>query len=89
MGRFISGSDSAVPYSDRKAMRDELLPWPIEDIVAAQRMHCEGVSVEEICTALGRGRDEVMKLLSPEDAPQPRQRPERANVGFSYLKGRR
>jgi hypothetical protein len=60
-------------------------PWPIEELVRAQCMACEGHSVERIAQALGRSTEEVRRKLDPEPAPR---RQEFAEVGYRHLKYR-
>ncbi len=60
-------------------------PWPLEDLVRAQRMACEGHSFDAIAQALGRSPEEVRRRLDPEPAAQ---RQECARVGYSHLKCR-
>jgi len=87
MSRYGSTAD-IIPYSDRKALHDEPLPWTDQDLVEAQRMHCNGTPVDEIAKTLDREREQVVKLLSPEDFPT-KKRPERAVVGFAHMKKER
>jgi hypothetical protein len=64
MTRFLSGSEAPVPYSERKAetgRADE--PWPLERIVAAQRMACDGMDVTAIAAALGERVEVVRRKL--------------------------
>jgi hypothetical protein len=60
-------------------------PWPIEELVRAQRMACEGLSYEDIAQALGRPENDVRRRLDPEPATR---REEFASVGYPHLKGR-
>ncbi len=60
--------------------------WPIEDVVLAQRMACEGKSFDDIAEALGRSIDDVRRHLGP---PPSRSRQEFARVGYPHLKARR
>ncbi len=60
-------------------------PWPIEELVRAQRMACEGLSFDDIAQALGRPANDVRLRLDPE--PEAR-REEFASVGYRHLKGR-
>jgi len=60
-------------------------PWPLEELVRAQRMACEGYNLETIAKALGRSGEEVRRRLDPEPAPG---RPEFASVGYRHLKYR-
>ena len=60
-------------------------PWPLEELVRAQCMACEGHSIETIAQALGRSGEEVRRRLDPEPAPH---RQEFANVGCRHLKYR-
>ena len=59
--------------------------WPLDELVRAQRMACEGRRIEDIAHALGRPSEEVRRKLEPVAAPR---RPEFANVGYRHLKGR-
>jgi hypothetical protein len=60
-------------------------PWPLEELVRAQCMACEGHSFERIAQALGRSGEDVRRRLDPEPAPG---RQEFANVGYRQLKYR-
>ena len=60
-------------------------PWPLEELVRAQCMACEGHSFERIANALGRSAQEVRRRLDPEPAAH---RQEFAAVGYRHLKGR-
>jgi len=60
-------------------------PWPLDQLVQAQRMACEGHSLDAIAQTLGRSGEEVRRRLDPEPAPS---RPESANVGYRHLKYR-
>ena len=60
-------------------------PWPIEELVRAQCMACEGLSFDTIAQALGRSPEDVRRRLDPEPVPS---RQEFANVGYRYLKDR-
>ena len=60
-------------------------PWPLEELVRAQRMACEGHSFETIANALGRSGEEVRRRLDPEPAAH---RQEFARVGYQHLKSR-
>jgi hypothetical protein len=62
-----------------------LSPWPIEDLVRAQRMACGGASFDAIAEALGRPAYDVRRKLDPEPAAR---REEFANVGHTHLKRR-
>jgi hypothetical protein len=62
-------------------------PWPLEELVGAQCMACEGRGYDDIAQALGRSSDEVRGRLDPD--PPPRRRPpDFAGVGYRHLKGR-
>jgi hypothetical protein len=61
-------------------------PWPLAELVRAQRMACEGHSFEAIAQALGRPVADVRRRLDPEPAAP---RAEHANVGHRHLKSRR
>lgn len=58
-------------------------PWPLEEVVRAQRMACEGVEFESIAQALGRAMEEVRRRLEGEPAPS---RQTTANVAFAHMK---
>jgi hypothetical protein len=60
-------------------------PWPLEELVRAQCMACEGHGFERIAQVLGRSPEDVRRRLDPEPAPG---RQEFANVGYRYLKYR-
>jgi hypothetical protein len=60
-------------------------PWPLEELVRAQRMACEGMSFDSIANALGRSGEEVRRRLDPEPAVHRR---EFATVGYPHLKNR-
>ncbi len=60
-------------------------PWPLEELVRAQCMACEGHSFDAIAQALGRPGEEVRRRLDPEPAPG---RQEFADVGYRHLKYR-
>ena len=60
-------------------------PWPIEELVRAQRMACEGLSFDAIAHALGRPANDVRRRLDPEPATH---REEFASVGYPHFKGR-
>jgi hypothetical protein len=66
--------------------RTDHSPWPIEELVRAQRMACDGHGFEAIAQALGRPVQEVRRKLDPEPAAP---REEYANVGHPHLKRRR
>ena len=57
--------------------------WPLEELVRAQCMACDGHSLDTIAQALGRTGNEVCRRLDPEPAPG---RPELASVGYPHLK---
>jgi hypothetical protein len=65
--------------------RTDRSPWPIEDLVRAQRMACDGASFDAIAEALGRPVHDVRRRLDPEPAVP---RDEFANVGHAHLKRR-
>jgi len=58
-------------------------PWPLDELVRAQCMACEGHSLDAIAQALGRSGEEVRRRLDLEPAPG---RPQLANVGYRHLK---
>jgi hypothetical protein len=59
--------------------------WRLEELVRAQRLACDGLTLEEIASALGRSREDVRCRLEPEPAPA---RQATANVGFAHMKMR-
>jgi hypothetical protein len=59
--------------------------WPLEELVRAQCMACEGHGFDAIAQALGRSAEEVRRRLDPEPAAQ---RQECARVGYPHLKYR-
>jgi hypothetical protein len=69
----------------RPRQRTSHSPWPIEEMVRAQCMACEGHSLDSIAQALGRSGEEVRRRLDPEPAPS---RQEFASVGYPHLKYR-
>jgi len=71
------------PYSTRRLTASA--PWPLDELVRAQRMACEGHSLDAIAQALGRSSEEVLRKLDPPPAPR---RPEFASVGYQHLKRR-
>jgi hypothetical protein len=75
-------SDPTTPQPRRRTSHS---PWPLEELVRAQRMACEGHSFESIANALGRPGEEVRRRLDPEPAPH---RQEFATVGYAHLKYR-
>jgi hypothetical protein len=60
-------------------------PWPIGELVRAQRMACDGHSFDAIAEALGRPANDVRRKLDPEPAAR---REEYASVGYPHLKRR-
>lgn len=64
---------------------DKGAPWPLAELVRAQRMACEGLDFDAIATALSRPSDEVRRRLDPEPATP---RSEFASVGYGHLKRR-
>jgi hypothetical protein len=69
-----------MPYSLRRTSPS---PWPIEELVRAQRMACDGASFDAIADALGRPVADVRRRLDPEPVAW---REEYANVGYRHLK---
>jgi hypothetical protein len=65
--------------------RQRISPWPIADLVRAQRMACGGASADAIAEALGRPVHDVRCRLDPEPAVP---REEFAHVGHAHLKRR-
>ena len=60
-------------------------PWPLHELVRAQRMACEGCSYDDIALALGRSGEEVRRKLDPEMVTP---RPVFAGVSYGHLKRR-
>jgi hypothetical protein len=60
-------------------------PWPLDELVRAQRMACEGHSYDDIALALGRSGEKVRRKLDPEPAAP---RPDFAGVRYGHLKRR-
>ncbi len=60
-------------------------PWPLEELVRAQRMACDGHDIDAIATALSRSSDEVRRKLDPAPATP---RPACAGVAYGHLKRR-
>jgi len=88
MTRFLNGSESAVPFSDRKLETDgDRVPWTLEELVEAQCMGCAGASSAEIAERLGRGVGDVERKLNVDRVPRP-PRETTAGVGFPNLKRR-
>jgi hypothetical protein len=58
-------------------------PWPLDELVRAQRMACDGHGFDAIALALGRPVSDVRRKLDPE--PEAR-RAEYAGVGYPDLK---
>jgi hypothetical protein len=75
-----------VRMTDSPPPRPPHSPWPIEELVRAQRMACDGASLDAIAEALGRPVPEVRRKLDPDQAAK---REEYASVGHPHLKGRR
>ena len=73
-----------IPGSGRRRTQCSL--WPLEELVRAQRMACDGHSVDTIAQTLGRSGKEVRRRLYAEPAPG---RQELANVGYPHLKEQR
>ena len=61
------------------------LPWPLEELVRAQQMACEGHGFDAIAQALGRPVNDVRRKLDPAPAAR---REEHAGVGYPHLKRR-
>jgi hypothetical protein len=70
---------------DSPQRRTSHAPWPIEELVRAQRMACDGASFDAIAEALGRPVSDVRRRLDPEPAAR---HDEHANVGYPHLKRR-
>ena len=64
------------------------LPWPLDELVRAQRMACDGHSFEAIAEALGRPVTEVRRRLDPEPAEEQPAVP-KVKLGYPHLKRRR
>jgi hypothetical protein len=75
-----------MPDGTHRPARSLDVPWPLEELVRAQRMACEGASYDVIADALGRSSEDVRRRLDPDPAPQ---RPEFSGVGYQHLKRRR
>ena len=75
--------DDIIPFRTREMTRDS--PWPLEELVRAQRLACEGYGFDIIAQALGRSSEEVRRRLDPEPAGS---RQEFASVGYQHLKRR-
>jgi hypothetical protein len=60
-------------------------PWPLDELVRAQRLACEGQSFDDIAAALGRSSAEVRRKLDPDPPPR---RADFASVGYPHLKRR-
>jgi hypothetical protein len=72
--------------SDTKQHRQpSFAPWPLEELVRAQRMACDGANLDTIAQALGRPANDVRRKLDPEPAAV---REEYANVAYRHLKRR-
>jgi hypothetical protein len=86
MARYDSAAE-ITPYTRRRG--DDwgagFEPWSIETLVEAQRRECAGETIEEIAEAMQLSVADVRERLQPSAR---RPRPERANVGYSELKGR-
>lgn len=86
---FINGSDSPTSYSERKlGAGDDNAPWPLDDLVEAQRMECAGHDAPAIALELGRPISDVERVLGMTARVHQPRRPDRANVGFASMKGR-
>jgi hypothetical protein len=75
--------DQLLHFSGCALMPNQTDPWPIEELVRAQCMACEGRSFDDIARALGRSADEVRRRLEPDPGPR---RQELANLGYPHLK---
>jgi hypothetical protein len=71
-------------FQRRRRLSAEV-PWPIEELVRAQCMACDGASCEAIAQALGRSIDDVRRRLEPEPLLK---RAEFAEVGHPHFKRR-
>jgi hypothetical protein len=71
------------PHPTRRPAADT--PWPLEELVRAQCMACEGRDLDAIAAALGRSPEDVRRRLDPAPAPS---RAEFAGVGYPHLKRR-
>jgi hypothetical protein len=59
--------------------------WPLDELVRAQRLACEGKGFDEIARALGRTAEDVRQRLDPDPVAE---RPEFSGVGYPHLKRR-
>lgn len=67
--RFIQSNAQHIPYSDRRAQGAQPLEkWPLEQLVLAQRMECEGRTYDQIAEVMMRPVDEVRRVLIQDDA---------------------
>jgi hypothetical protein len=83
-----------MPYSDKKAMRGNVGPPPLDITVKIQVWDSEGWSRDRIHEALRDHSvtlEQISRVLDPKaeqvDASRPR-RPERANLGHAHMKQR-
>ncbi len=72
-----------LPFSARRPADDQI--WPLEELVRAQRLACDGKGFDEIARALGRTAEDVRRRLDPDPVAD---RPEYAGVGYPHLKRR-
>jgi hypothetical protein len=88
MPRYDSAADIS-PFSQRRSedYGAGFEPWSIETLVEAQRRECAGETYEQIADAMGLSKVDVEERLRPPEH-RAKARPERANVGYSQLKGR-
>jgi predicted transcriptional regulator len=71
-----------LPFRARRPADDS---WPLEEIVRAQRLACEGKSFDDIARTLGRTAQDVRQRLDPDPVAE---RPEFARVGYPHFKRR-
>lgn len=74
-----------LPFSDRKALRDEYVPPPIEDIVRIQQLDCQGLNIDAIAEATGLRHEDIRHVLNPEPVERGQ---ERAGLRYQHMKAR-
>jgi hypothetical protein len=72
-------------YRTRKLTAGPDATWPLEELVRAQCMECDGRSFDDIALALGRSTEEVRRRLDPTPVSG---RPEFAGVAYRHMKRR-
>jgi hypothetical protein len=70
-------------FSARRPADDNT--WPLEELVRAQQLACEGKNFDEIARTLGRTVEDVRRRLDPDPVAE---HPEFARVGYPHLKRR-